>query len=396
MISSVRWRHRLPLLLLVLLLAVTACSEEGAPDRGQASTAGPIKIGAVLDITGAGATLGVPERDTIQLLAEQVNAQGGIDGRQVEPIILDNQSKEDEAAKAASRLVTEDRVDVLLGASRTGPSLAMKPIAERAEVPMLSLAANQKIVDGARWVFKTAQNDSVVVQKLVAYMAKKGYRTVGLLRDASAFGEGVAELLDRTGAGKGVEVVAEEKFAPDATEFTAQLVRVRNARADVNLVWGIPPAVALATKAYRELGIEAPLVQSHGIGNQAFVETAGAAADGVVFPIGRLLVADDLPDSDPQKQVLTRFIADYTARYGRPPSTFAGHAYDGFQLALDAFRQVGTDPRKVRDHLERRREFVGVSGVFNFSPADHSGLDAGALVLVEIRDGDWVLASDQV
>jgi len=202
-------------------LALAGCAEEeagggggGGGAGGPATETGPIKIGAVLDITGAGASLGVPERQTLELLAEQLAEEGGIDGREVELLIEDNQSTEDGAAKAMSKLVDQEEVDIVLGASRTGPSLAMRPIAESSETPMISLAANQAIVDGSQWVFKTAQNDRVVIERMVGYMESQGWKTIGLARDASGFGEGVQEMFDEIGAEAGISVIATEKFAP--------------------------------------------------------------------------------------------------------------------------------------------------------------------------------------
>jgi len=376
------------------LLAAGCAEEQPAPGAqgGEAET-GPFKIGAVLDITGAGASLGVPERDTLTLLTEQLNAQGGIDGRQVEMIIEDNASTEDGAARAATKLITEDQVDILLGASRTGPSLAMRPIAESTPIPMISLAANVTIVDGSEWVFKTAQNDSVVIENIVKDAASKGYKTIALARDASGFGEGVRELFDKIGAPSGISVVAVESFAPDATDFTAQMVNIRNANADAVVIWGIPPAAGLAQKAYAQLAVGKPVYQSHGIGNQVFLDTAAESADGLVAPLGRLVVAGQLPESDPQKKVITDFVAAYKAEYNAAPSTFAGHAYDGFQLAVDALRTAGTEPDAIRQHLEGITDFVGVSGTFTMSPDDHSGLTAEDLVLVTVAGGKFQLAS---
>jgi branched-chain amino acid transport system substrate-binding protein len=383
--------RRWPALLAVGALALAGCAESESEGGGGGDDSGPIKIGAVLDITGAGASLGVPERQTLQMLARQLNADGGIDGRRVELLIEDDQSAEDTAAKAATKLVTEDEVDILLGASRTGPSLAMRPIAESNEVPMISLAANAAIVDGSSWVFKTAQNDSVVLENIVDLASERGWRTLSLVRDASAFGEGVEEALTELGAPEGIRVVATEKFAPDASDFTAQMVNVREAGADANLIWGIPPAAALAQKAYAQLDLGAPVIQSHGIGNQVFLDAAGPSANGLLAPLGRLLVADQLPESDPQKQVIERFVADFQDEYGQPPSTFGGHAYDGFKIAVQALREVGTDPDALRDHIEQTQGFVGISGVFSFSPDDHSGLDKTALAIVTVEDGDWKL-----
>lgn len=376
-------------------LALTGCAEDssggGNGGGGEGEETGPIKIGAVLDITGAGASLGVPERQTLELLAEQVNADGGIDGREIELLIEDNQSTEDGAARAASKLLQTDQVDILLGASRTGPSLAMRPIAEQAEIPMISLAANEKIVHGSTWVFKTAQNDRVVIERMIDDMAEKGYHRIGLARDASGFGEGVAETFTELGKDAGIEIVAVEKFAPDATDFTAQMVNLRNADADAVVIWGIPPAASLAQVAYRNVGPDLPVYQSHGIGNQVFLDTAGDAADGLIAPLGRMLVADQLPEDDPQKEVVTKFINDYSEKYGEQPSTFAGHAYDGFMIAVNALKEVGTDPNELRDAIEGVSDWPGVSGVFTMTPEDHSGLSKEALVLVTVDNGDWKL-----
>jgi branched-chain amino acid transport system substrate-binding protein len=379
-----------------LTLGLAGCSESAdtGDDGGPADESGPITLGAVLDITGAGASLGVPERQTLELLADQLQAEGGIDGREVELIIEDDQSTEDGAAQAMNKLVNEDEVDIVLGASRTGPSLAMRPIAEQSQIPMISLAANAAIVDGSEWVFKSAQNDRVVIERMIEYMAGQGWTTIGLARDASGFGEGVQEIFDEVGAASGISVVAVERFAPDATDFTAQMVNLRNAAADVNVIWGIPPAAGLAQRAYAQLGITTPVMQSHGIGNQVFLDTAAESANGLVAPLGRLVVADQLPADDPQREVITTFIDDYTAEYGESPSTFAGHAYDGWQLAVDALREVGTDPQALRDHLEGVEDFVGISGTFTMTPEDHSGLTKDALVLVTVQNGEWTLLPD--
>lgn len=389
-----RLSTRTAVMLAAVGLGLAGCAEStdaNGGGEGGAAAEGPFTIGAVLDITGPGASLGVPERQALELLAEQLNAEGGIDGRKVQLIVQDDQSTEDGAAKAVNDLVSQDDVDIILGASRTGPSLAMRPVAESSETPMISLAANQAIVDGSEWVFKTAQNDRVVIERMVDYMAEQGWQTVGLARDASGFGEGVQEMFNEVGAEEGIKVIATEKFAPDATDFTAQMVNLRNAGADVNVIWGIPPAAGLAQRAYRQLNIEAPVMQSHGIGNQVFLDTAGEAAEGLVAPLGRLVVAGQLPEDDPQRAVINQFIEDYTAEYGEPPSTFAGHAYDGWKLAVDALSEAGADPQAIRDHLEQVTDFVGISGVFTMTPEDHSGLTKDALVLVTVKDGEWQL-----
>jgi branched-chain amino acid transport system substrate-binding protein len=373
-------------------LVAAACAEStetGGAGTGTGTATGDIKIGAVLDITGAGASLGVPERQTLEMLAEKVNADGGINGRKIKLLIEDNQSTEDGAAKAASKLLSTEQVDILLGASRTGPSLAMRPLAEQAKKPMISLAANQKIVDGSTWVFKTAQNDRVVLERIVDDMKAQGLTKVAIARDASGFGEGIPEMLAEIGKSAGIQVVRTEKFAPDATDFTAQMVNIRNAKPDAVLIWGIPPAASLAQVAYKRLGPKVPVYQSHGIGNQVFLDTAKESADGLRSALGRMLVADQLAADDPQKEVVTTFIKDYKAKYNQNPSTFAGHAYDGFMIAVESLKKAGTDPNKLRDAIEATADWPGISGVFSMTPEDHSGLTKEALVMVTVDAGKW-------
>lgn len=267
----------------------------------------------------------------------------------------------------------------------------MRPIAEEAEIPMISLAANIKIVEDAEWIFKTAQNDRVVIERMVEHMGDNGIQQIALARDASGFGEGVEELFTELGEPYGIEVITTESFAPDASDFTAQMVNIRDADPDAVVIWGIPPAASLGQVAYRQLGVEAPLYQSHGIGNQVFLDSAGPDADGVIAPLGRLLVADQLPDDDPQKEVITQFIADYEETQDESPSTFAGHAYDGFMIAVNALREVGTDPNELRDAIEGVSDWPGISGVFTMTPDDHSGLSKDALVMVTVENGTWQL-----
>ncbi|HQK61033.1 MAG TPA: ABC transporter substrate-binding protein, partial [Dermatophilaceae bacterium] len=345
-----------------------------------------------LDITGAGASLGVPERQTVEMLAEQVNAAGGINGRKLKLIIEDNQSTEDGAAKVTSKLLNTEKVDILLGASRTGPSLAMRPLAEKAEKPMISFAANAKIVEGSKWVFKTAQNDRVVLEKMVDDMKAKNITKVAVARDASGFGEGIPEMLAEIGKSAGITVTTVQKFAPDATDFTSQMLGLRDSNPQAVLIWGIPPAAGLAQKAYKQLALNVPVYQSHGIGNQAFLDTAGDSANGLLAPMGRMLVADQLKADDPQKAVVTKFIADFKAKYNANPSTFAGHAYDGFMIAVESLKKAGTDPIKLRDAIEATSKWPGISGVFTMTPTDHSGLTKDALMIVTVDNKAWKVA----
>ncbi|MEV1129175.1 ABC transporter substrate-binding protein [Agromyces sp. NPDC049794] len=379
-----------------IALAFTGCSSSnfggGGGDNGDgAAEEGPIKIGAVLDITGVGANLGVPEQNTLNMLSEQLNEDGGINGREVELIIKDNQSTEDGAAKATTELIENEQVDLIIGASRTGPSLAMRPLVEAAQLPTISIAANAAIVEGSEWVFKTAQNDVVVLERILDHAESQGYTKIALARDATGFGEGIADIITELGAERGITLTATEAFEPSATDFTAQMTNLRGADADAVIIWGITPSAGLAQAAYVQIGVGKPAYQSHGVANAAFFEAAGDAAEGAIAPMGRLLVADQLEEDDPQKEVIDEFIADYTEAFGNPPSSFAGHAYDAWKIGVAAIEEAGTDPEELRDAIEATSDFVGISGVFTMTPENHSGLTADALILAIAEGGRWNL-----
>ncbi|MDJ0348644.1 ABC transporter substrate-binding protein [Cryobacterium sp. PH29-G1] len=377
-------------------LVLAGCSTSnlgGSSDTDPSADSGPIKIGAVLDITGVGASLGVPEQNTLKMLAAQLKDEGGINGRDVELIILDDESTEDGAAKATAKLIESEGVDLIIGASRTGPSLAMRPLAEAAEIPLISVAANAAIVDGAKWVFKTTQNDVTVLESILNDAEKKGYTKLALVRDATGFGEGIADYITSLGAERGITLVTTESFEPSATDFTPQMTNVRGSDADAVIIWGINPAAGLAQKAYVQLGVNKPVYQSHGIANQAFFDAAGDSANGVIAAMGRLLVTEQLPADNAQRPVIEKFQADYSAAYGEQPSTFGGHAFDAWHIAVNAIEKVGTDANALRDELEQA-EFIGISGEYKMTPENHSGLDASALILAEAQDGRWILLKD--
>jgi branched-chain amino acid transport system substrate-binding protein len=354
----------------------------------------PHKIGAIFSITGPGSSLGIPERDTAQMLEAEINAKGGVPGpvrRPVKIIIYDDASDETKAVLAAKKLIEEDQVAAIVGTTLSGTSLAILGTVQTAQVPMISCAAAIKIVDPAaerKWIFKTPQSDWLIIDVLVDYLKAKGLTKVGWLHVDYAFGElGWIEFQKAT-AKAGIQIVAQEKFGQRDVDMTVQLTRVKAANPQAVVVWSIPPSASIAAKNYRDLGIKAPLFQSHGIGNKRFIELAGPAANGVIFPVGKLLVAEQLPDSDPQKPVLLAYAKAFEGKYG-PRNTFGGHAWDAIQVVFQALERAGGNRAGIREAVESTRNFVGVTGVFNFSPTDHNGLDRRAVTMVEIVDGQW-------
>lgn len=375
----------LSLIVLVLVLAVVGSTVCAKPTKS------PYKIGAVLDITGPASPLGTPERDTALLLEEQINKAGGIDGHPVDIIIYDNKSVESDSVMCVKRLLDQGVV-AIIGPSQTGTTLACVDTITRAQVPLVSCAAGVKIVQPVnKWVFKTAQSDVHAVARLVDYMKKKGINKIAVISVSNAFGEsGKQQLREQTAQAK-IKIVAEETFGDKDTDMTAQLTRIRAKKPQAVVCWGTNPGPAIVAKNMKQLGMTTPLLMSHGIANRKFIELAGDAANGVIFPAGRLIVVDEIPASDPQKKVLLAYRAAFKKKFGREPDTFGGHAWDAIQLVVRALDKVGPNRSKIRDEIEKTKNFVGIGGVFNFSPTEHNGLSKSSFVLVTIKNGDWTL-----
>src|SRR5574341_1318397 len=362
----------------------------------QASAQDAYKIGAIFSITGPGSSLGIPERDTALMLEGEINAKGGIKGpdgklRPLKMVIYDDASDETKAVLAAKKLIDEDRVTAIVGTTLSGTSLAIVDTIQKAEVPLVSCAAAIKIVEPVaerKWVFKTPQSDYLIVGVLVDHLKAKGYTKVGWLNVDYAFGQLGWIEFEKAMQKAGLQIAANEKFGQKDVDMTAQLTRVKAANPQAVVVWSIPPSASIATKNYADLGLKAPLFHSHGVGNKKFIELAGPASNGVVFPVGKLLVAEQLPDSDPPKPVLLSYAKAFEAKHG-PRNTFGGHAWDAVQLVFRAMERAGNNRGAIRDAIEGTRNFVGITGVFDFSPTDHNGLDRRAVTMVEIVDGQW-------
>jgi branched-chain amino acid transport system substrate-binding protein len=357
------------------------------------------RVGAIFSITGPGSSLGMPERDTARMIEADVNAKGGVKGpdgkmHPLKLVIYDDASDETKAVLAAKRLIDEDKVSAIVGTTLSGTSLAILETVQKAEVPLVSCAAAIKIVEPVaerKWVFKTPQSDFLIVSVLVDYLKAKGLTKVGWLNVDYAFGQLGWVEFEKAAQKAGIAITGNEKFGQKDVDMTAQLTRIKATTPQAVIIWSIPPSASIATKNYADLGITAPLFQSHGIGNKTYIDLAGAASNNVMFPAGKLLVAEQLADNDPQKAVLLAYARDFEAKYG-PRNTFGGHAWDAVQIVLHAMEKTGADRAKIRSAIETAKNFVGISGVFDFSPTDHNGLDRRAASMIQIADGQWRLA----
>ena len=352
----------------------------------------PYVIGAIFSSTGDNAPLGVPERNTAEMLAKQLNAKGGINGRPVKLLAYDDAGKPEQAVQACQDLLANKDVVAIIGPTLTGPSLAIASMCNSAKMPLLSCAASIKIVQPVKpYVFKTAQSDYLAVQKLVEYIKQKKIKTVGFINDANAFGASGREEWLKMSKPAGIQTVAMESFNSSDTDMTAQLTKIRAKKPQAVICWGTNPGPAIVAKNIRRLGMKQLVLMSHGISNQEFIQLAGNAAEGIIFPSGKIIVADQIPASDPQRKVLMAYATQYKTAYGKPAIHFGGHAWDAFELVVDALRKVGPDRAKIRTNIESRKNFIGIDGVFNFSAKDHNGLNKDAFALITIKNGKWML-----
>ena len=369
---------------LAALLVVGGCAQKDAAKA-------PYKIGGIFSITGPNSFLGEPERNSMQLLAAQINAKGGINGRPLELVIYDDEGDEAKAVLNANKLIEKDQVLAIVGPSLTGTTMAVIPIVEKAEVPLISCAAGVKITTPVKkWVFKTPQTDVMAVAKLYEFMKRQGIRKVALLTVSNAYGDSGREQLLEQAAGVGLQVVGDEKFGAGDADMTPQLTKIRGLSPDAIVCWGTNPGPAVVAKNMQQLGIKIPLYQSHGVASKKFIELAGTAADGIILPTGKILIAKSLPDNDPQKPVLLKYITDYEAKYKSAVSGFGGYAWEGLDMVVTALQKAGADRAKIRDEIEKVNGYVGISGIFRLSPQDHNGLSKDeAFVMVRIVNGDW-------
>lgn len=348
-----------------------------------------IKIGAVVSATGPASFLGDPQQKTLEMYVQKINAAGGVLGRKLELVLYDDASDANKANAFTRRLIMQDEVDVILGASTTGSTMAMVPQAEAAKVPMISLAAASVIVEPVKpWVFKMPHSDRMAAEKVLGEMKQRGFTQFALLSDTGGFGKsGRTETLKLAGT-LGLKVAEDQTYGEKDTDITPQLTRIKSSPAQAILVFGTGQAPAIIARNYQQLAMKQPLYTTHGQASTEFIRIAGKSSEGIRMPSPALLIAQALPDSDAQKKVSVSYAKDYESQAKMDVSTFGGYAHDALFLLVDAIKRAGgTDKQKVRDAIEATSGFVGVSGIYKMSATDHMGLDVSAFRMVEVKEG---------
>ena len=359
---------------------------------GAAFAAAPIKIGALFAVTGPASFLGEPERNSAQMVVDEINKAGGVRGHKLELITYDTGGDATKAVQLANKLIKNDHVFAIIGPSTTGDTMAVIPVVEKAGIPLISCAAGIKITEPVKkWVFKTAQNDTLAVARIYEQLRKEKKNKVAILTVSDGFGASGREQLKAQAPSHGIEIVADDTYGPKDTDMTAQLTKIRGSQAQAVICWGTNPGPAVVARNAKQLGLTIPLYMSHGVSSKKFIELAGDAAEGIRLPSGKVLVADLLPKNDKQKASLLAYKRDYQHHFKAEGDHFGGHAWDAVMLLKGAIERGGDSPQSIRNQLEATRGFAGIGGVFNYSARDHAGLTKDAFVLVEVKKKSWTL-----
>jgi branched-chain amino acid transport system substrate-binding protein len=392
-------RHATLTLVLVGALALTlvaGCSSGGTSGGGTSANEEPIKVGAVISLTGTYAGLGEPEKNTLEMEVKAINDAGGIDGRPLEVIYEDDGTDNAKALSATTKLIDQDKVVALIGATGSGQTMAMRGEVDRAEIPQVSMAGATVIT--AQFdplVFQTPWSNKIVIPFTLAYMKGQGITKIGLISDTGGFGKDGREVVLGAAPSYGITVESDQTFNPGDTDMSAQLTRIKGSAAQAILMINAGAEASTVAKNRKSLGITIPLYGTHGNARREFIDGAGDAAEGVRFAAGKILIPSTYGADTEAYRVATDFISRYKAAYGSDPNTFAGHAYDAVHIIAEAAKRVTGDltPAALRDEIEKTNGFVGIGGTFNFSTTDHNGLTEGDIVMYEIKNGTWQLAA---
>jgi branched-chain amino acid transport system substrate-binding protein len=357
-----------------------------------------INVGVTLSATGPAASLGIPEKNTLALLPKVIA------GQKINYIVLDDASDTTTAVKNSRKLISEDKVDVVLGSTTTPNSLAMIDVLAESETPMISMASSARIIEPMdakrRWVFKNAQSDTHMATAIVEHMSNAGIKKIAFIGFNDAYGEGWWSEIGKLAEVRRIQVVANERFNRSDTSVTGQVLKILVSKPDAVMIAGAGTPAALPQKTLREKGYKGPIYQTHGIANSDFLRIGSKDVEGTLLPAGPVLVAAQLPDSNPVKKVALDYVTRYEAAYGKgSATTFGAHSWDAAILLEKAVPQAlkiakpGTKEFRsaLRDALENTHDVIGAHGVYNMSAKDHVGLDQRSRVMVTIEGGGWKL-----
>ena len=357
-----------------------------------------INLGVILSLTGPAASLGIPEKNALTLIPKQVG------GEKVNLIVLDDASDPTTAVQNAKKLIGVNNVDLILGTSTTGAALAMVDTIFDGKTPVISLAASGRITgpmdEKRHWIFKTIPNESQPAERTAGHMRAQGIKKVGFIGFSDAYGDAWAESMKAAASAAGIEIISIERYTRTDTSVASQVLKLISMKPDAVFIAASGTPAALPQLTLVERGYKGPVYQTYGIANNDFLRVSGKSAEGAIFAVAPVVVAEQLPDSNPSKKVAFDLIRRYEEAFGAGSlSIFASNAWDAWLLtanaiptALKAAKPGTPEFRKaLRDAIEGTRDLVSTQGVFNITPTDHVGYDLRASVMVQIKDSKWLL-----
>lgn len=351
----------------------------------------PYKIGAALGITGHYAKTAIDAKRSMEMLMEEINKSGGINGHPLEIIIEDTESNDSKGVLAIKKLIVKDKVSAITTTSGSGIVLASMKVVEEEGIANVSNAGATVIAQPVKkWIFKTPALTTDAVERVMEYMQKQGIKRIAIFTVVTPFGDEGRTELERIAPKFGIKIVANERFDPKDADMSAQLTRIRSTDAQAIQVWGVGAQPALIAKQRVQLGIKVPLFQCHGLGDADYLRLAGEAAEGNIMPTSAVtVVASQLPNNHPQKTFAMKWSARYEEGYKEFFPPMGAYSFDAVQIIANAMKKAGPDRAKIRDEVERTKGLVGLTGVFTYSPTDHSGVTKKDLVIIKVENGKY-------
>ncbi len=360
----------------------------------------PYVLGADFSITGRASFVGGPEAKTVSLLVDQINKRGGIKGHPLKVVIYDDEGNATKARLNSLRLIKQDHVLAILGPSLSGTSLGVVDLAKRYRTPLVSIASSERIIVNPKtgktrkWIFKTPQSGPLMARKILGFMKKRGIKRIAIITITTGFGSSGRRALIKYAPKYGIKIVTDEKYGPGDTDMSVQLTKIKGTNAQAIVNWSVGPSEVIITRQWKQLGLSKHMLlfQSGAFGSRRNIKLSGGAAEGVYTPLGKDVIGKLLPASDPQKKPIMAYIRSYEKRYHEPISSFGGNAYDALMVVVHALQHVGPNRAKIRNYIEHTKNYIGISGIFNFSPTNHNGLTETSQVMVVVKNGTWAIA----
>ncbi|NTU70830.1 MAG: ABC transporter substrate-binding protein [Coriobacteriia bacterium] len=375
-----------------LVVSLAGCGGAKSTTGGSADAADTYKVGAILSLTGTYAALGESEKNALNLEVKRINDAGGINGKKLDVIIEDDGTDEAKAVAAASKLVGQENVIAILGATGTGQSMAIRSEIDRAGIPQVSMAGGTAITANfSPLVFQTPWSNTIVVPFVLGKVASDGNKKIAVLSDSGGYGKDGLAVIKAEAGKAGLEIVSDQTFNAGDTDFSAQLTKVKSSGADALVLWTAGKEGASVVKGARDLGVTQPMYGGSGQAKIEFAQGAGEAAEGFIFGTGKSLTPANWGEGTPEFDVVNGFAERYKAAYGQSPDIFAGHAFDALAILEDALKRSNgdTSPAALTASVEGTKDLIGFGGAFTFTPTDHNGLTADDLALYEVSGGAW-------